>query len=162
MTYNFIWPAARRKPARTRQPLLEGSSHMNFLTIGMLVVLAALIFFMFRSSRKRQRDAASLQEKVVPGAEVMTNFGLFGTVKSIDTEDNKLQLEIAPGTIVTLHRQTVTRVVEAAEPDEAEHDQLDEAETTPELNVDHAIHSDSPTYGERIDEKKNPGSGAAQ
>ena len=39
-------------------------------TIIMLAVLAVLIFFMFRNSRKRQADARELQAKVVPGAKV--------------------------------------------------------------------------------------------
>ena len=37
-------------------------------TIIMLAVLAVLIFFMFRNSRKRKRDAEELQNKFVPGA----------------------------------------------------------------------------------------------
>ncbi len=59
-------------------------------TIIMLAVLAVLIFFMFRNSRKRQADAQQLQSKVQPGAKVMTNFGVFGTILSIDEEENQV------------------------------------------------------------------------
>jgi len=122
------------------------------LTIGMLVILAILIIFMFRSSRKRKRQAEELQQKVVAGADVMTNFGLFGTIVSIDTEDNKIELLIAPNTVVTVHRQTVTRVID-------DHTAVDEAEaedgdSEPELNVDHAISNSTPEFGERIDGAK--------
>ena len=58
-------------------------------TIIMLAVLAVLIFFMFRNSRKRKADAEQLQSKVQPGAKVMTNFGVFGTILSIDDEENR-------------------------------------------------------------------------
>ncbi|MFF2369475.1 preprotein translocase subunit YajC [Agromyces sp. NPDC058110] len=89
-------------------------------TIIMLAVLAVLIFFMFRNSRKRQAEAQKLQSSVVPGARVMTNFGVFGTIVSIDEEENQVQLEAAPGTVLTVHRQTIARVVEpAAVEDEA-------------------------------------------
>ncbi|AWB95657.1 preprotein translocase subunit YajC [Agromyces badenianii] len=81
-------------------------------TIIMLAVLAVLIFFMFRNSRKRQADARELQSKVQPGAKVMTNFGVFGTILSIDEDENQVQLETSPGTVLTVHRQTVARVVE--------------------------------------------------
>lgn len=81
-------------------------------TIIMLAVLAVLIFFMFRNSRKRQAEAQKLQSNVVPGARVMTNFGVFGTIVSIDEEENQVQLEAAPGTVLTVHRQTIARVVE--------------------------------------------------
>ncbi|GEK80558.1 preprotein translocase subunit YajC [Agrococcus baldri] len=91
------------------------------LTIIMLVVLAAMIFFMFRSNKKRKAQAAELQEKMVPGSEVMLNFGLFGELREIDEERNEALVEIAPGTIVRVHRQTLARVVEEqAEVAEAE------------------------------------------
>lgn len=82
------------------------------LTIIMLVVLAAMIFFMFRSNKKRKAQAAQLQDQMVPGAEVMTNFGLFGELREIDDERNEALIEIAPGTIIRVHRQTLARVVQ--------------------------------------------------
>ncbi|GAA1774087.1 hypothetical protein GCM10009748_02250 [Agromyces lapidis] len=84
-------------------------------TLIMLAVLAVLIFFMFRNSRKRQAEAKELQSKVQVGAKVMTNFGVFGTILSMDEEENQVLLETSPGTILTVHRQTVARVVEPAE-----------------------------------------------
>ena len=88
-------------------------------TIIMLAVLAVLIFFMFRNSRKRKADAEQLQSKVQPGAKVMTNFGVFGTILSIDDEENQVLLETSPGTVLTVHRQTIARVVEPSATDEA-------------------------------------------
>jgi preprotein translocase subunit YajC len=85
---------------------------MDPLTIVMLGVLALLVFFMFRNSRKRKSDLASLQDKMVPGAEVMTNFGLFGTLVSIDDENNVAIIETSPGSTIRVHRQTLARVVE--------------------------------------------------
>ncbi|MDP3208881.1 MAG: preprotein translocase subunit YajC, partial [Rhodoglobus sp.] len=61
---------------------------MDPLTIGMLAILAVLIFFMFRNSRKRKAQQEELQSKIQPGAEIMTNFGLFGTLKSVDELSN--------------------------------------------------------------------------
>jgi preprotein translocase subunit YajC len=89
------------------------------LTIVMLGVLALLIFFMFRNSRKRKQDLENLQLKMVPGAEVMTNFGLFGTLVSIDDEANVAVIETSPGSTVRVHRQTLARVIED-EPAEVE------------------------------------------
>jgi preprotein translocase subunit YajC len=119
---------------------------MDPLTIGMLAVLAVLVFFMFRNSRKRQRDAAELQSKVAVGADVMTNFGVYGTVLEIDEETNKVLLETTPGTVLSVHRQTVTRVIEPTVA-EAVETETDDSE---------------PEFGERIesadsgvDEKSN-------
>jgi preprotein translocase subunit YajC len=77
-------------------------------------VLVVLIIFMVRNSRKRRRDALEMQDKLKVGAEVMTNFGLYGKVKKIDDVDNKLVLETSPGQTITVHRQVVARVIDAA------------------------------------------------
>ncbi len=85
---------------------------MDPLTIVMLGILALLIFFMFRNSRKRKAEQEMLQEKMVPGAEVMTNFGLFGTLVSVDDDSNVATIETSPGSTVRVHRQTLARVIE--------------------------------------------------
>ena len=111
------------------------------LTIGMLAVLAILVFFMFRNSRKRQREAAELQQKVQVGADVMTNFGVFGTILDIDEENNKVQLETSPGTVLTVHRQVVTRVIDDHDADNG----VDESDDT-------VVQTTEPAYGERVEE----------
>jgi len=93
---------------------------MDPFTVIMLAVLALLIFFMFRNGRKRQRDLQELQEKMVPGAEVMTSFGLYGTLVSVDEESNTVLVETSPGATVKLHRQALSRVVDPITADTAE------------------------------------------
>lgn len=112
------------------------------LTLIMLAVLAVLIFFMFRNSRKRQAEAKELQSKVQPGAEVMTNFGVFGTILSIDEAENRVELETSPGTVLTVHRQTIARVVEPVEGTDA----------PAEESIDASEPADAePEFGERLD-----------
>lgn len=108
---------------------------MDPLTIVMLAILAMLIFFMVRNSRKRKEELAKLQDKMVPGAEVMTNFGLFGTLVSIDEENNVAVLETSPGNEVRVHRQTLARVVDETETEAADDEATDEPAAGPELNV---------------------------
>lgn len=100
---------------------------MDPLTIAMLAILAVLIFFMFRNGQKRKRDQESLQSKVVVGADVMTNFGLFGTILDIDDENNKVELQAGPGVVLTVHRQTVAKVVESDEPVAEDSEPVDDA-----------------------------------
>ena len=108
-------------------------------TIIMLAVLAVLIFFMFRNSRKRQADARELQSKVTAGAKVMTNFGVYGTILSIDDEENQVLLETSPGTVLTVHRQTIARVVEPAA-------------VAPVTEVGGSPLEGAPEFGERVDD----------
>jgi len=71
-----------------------------------------LVFFMIRNNRKRKRDAEEMANKLVPGAKVMTSFGLYGKLISRDAVNNTAEVEIAPKVIVTMHSQAVARVVE--------------------------------------------------
>lgn len=75
------------------------------------LALAFLIFTMFRKQRKMKQQVAEQRTQMVPGTEVMTNFGLFGTIVSLDDEHNKAIMEISPGVTATVHTQTLTKVV---------------------------------------------------
>src|ERR1700755_2547276 len=89
----------------------------NFLTIALVAVLAIMVIFMVRNSRKRKRDAEELKNKFVPGAEVMTQHGIYGTLVSVDDEKNEAIIETTPGARLRVHRQTIARVVEPTEID---------------------------------------------
>jgi preprotein translocase subunit YajC len=81
----------------------------------MMAALALLIFFMFRNSRKQRQAQAELQEKLVPGAEVMTSFGLYATLVEIDEDTNIATIKADRTTKLRVHRQVLTRVVDPEE-----------------------------------------------
>jgi preprotein translocase subunit YajC len=121
------------------------------LTIGLFVLLAVVIVFMFRSSRKRRADAEKLQTQMVPGVEVMTQHGIFGTLVSIDEEKNEAIIETTPGSRLRVHRQTLARVVEPDEVVTAQEELEAEAgEVTPADDAPAA----EPQYGERTEKPK--------
>jgi len=129
-----------------------GFDSSTLLNVGLFALLAVVIIFMFRNSRKRRRDMEELQEKMVPGAEVMTQTGIFGTLISIDEENNQAIIETTPGTKLRLHRQVLARVVEP-EVDEPADDVAEPDARRVKLNEDTAIAND-PQFGERVDETK--------
>ncbi len=95
---------------------------MDPFSLFMIAALALLIFFMFRNSRKQRAQQQELQEKLVPGAEVMTSFGLYATVVDIDDDTNVATIDAGGGTTLRVHRQVLTKVVddEVEAPSEAE------------------------------------------
>jgi len=105
---------------------------MNIL---LFVLLGVFIFMMFRRNKKTREQQAKLQSQFAPGVDVMTSFGLFGRIVSMDDAENKVVLELSPGNLATVHRQAVTKVIEAPEaapvevPDDAS--SLDEAQAGP-------------------------------
>ncbi|MGO2015534.1 preprotein translocase subunit YajC [Brevibacterium aurantiacum] len=75
-----------------------------------LALAALLIFFLFNSRRKQKARAEEIKSGLVPGATVMTTFGVFGTVLSIDEENNQVTLESGPGTVLRVHRQAIGQI----------------------------------------------------
>jgi preprotein translocase subunit YajC len=91
--------------------LTEGWSDVG-LEFVMIGALALLVMFMVRNSRKQRQTQMDLQEKLLPGADVMTSFGLFATLVSIDDDTNVAVIDAGSGTLLKVHRQTLTKVVE--------------------------------------------------
>jgi preprotein translocase subunit YajC len=86
---------------------VRGNSQLIFL-----LIMVALLVFMFSRTRKQQRAQQQMQGGVAPGAEVMTTSGMFGTVVSVDGDE--VVLEIAPGLRTRWTRRAVARVVTAS------------------------------------------------
>ena len=126
------------------------------LSIAMFAILAVLIFVMFRNSRKRKAQAEELTAKIVPGVEVMTNFGLFGTLVSIDEVSNEAELEVSPGTIVRVHRQTIAKLVTAVDSDAPRSVEEAMAIANREAAAKEGDTSVAPEFGERVDTTEEP------
>jgi preprotein translocase subunit YajC len=75
---------------------------------------------MFRGRKKQRQQQEQMKSELRPGAQVMTQFGLFGTVVSIDEAENKVVLELSPGSTATVHTQAVARIMPDEDPDAAE------------------------------------------
>ena len=106
-----------------------------FSQYGLFFVLAILLVFMVFSTRRRNKRMKEEQEKkateTVPGAKVLLQGGLYGTIVEFDPEnlDRPARVEIAPGVVIEVHSQAILRVVDeeqnAPVADEA-HTPLDE------------------------------------
>lgn len=89
-----------------------------FAQYGLLILLLILIVFMFWSSRRRQQRMKAEQEekasKMLPGAKVLLQGGLYGTIVEYDGDDlsKSAHVELAPGVVVEVHSQAVLRIVE--------------------------------------------------
>lgn len=101
-------------------------------------LLAVLLVFMFINTRKRQKQMKAEQEekatKTVPGAKVLLQGGLYGTIVFFDPEnlDAPAQVEIAPGTVIEVHSQAILRIVEPTDDveDDADEDEADDIDVS--------------------------------
>lgn len=79
-----------------------------------LLALAVLLFVLPARQRKRmQAQAKEMQNSLAIGTPVMTTSGLHGTVAGLG--EGTIDLEIAPGVVVTFTRQAVLEVRKPAE-----------------------------------------------
>lgn len=92
-----------------------------FQQYGLFILLALLLVFMFWNSRKRMQKQKAEQEakarQTIPGAEVLLQGGLYGTIVAFDPDnlDQPAEVEIAPGTVIKVHSQAILRVVNPTE-----------------------------------------------
>ena len=109
---------------------------MEFLSnYGLIILLVVLLGFMFWSSRRRMQKQKLEQEQkarqTVPGAEVLLQGGLYGTIVSYDPDnlDQPALVQLAPGVEVRVHSQAILRVVDPVQ-DTVTEDDFIEAEAS--------------------------------
>jgi preprotein translocase subunit YajC len=122
------------------------------------VVAVVLIFLMFRNSRRNKARQEELKTQMVPGAEIMTNFGLFGKLLSVDELSNVAEIETSPGVVVKVHRQTLSKVVtpeavgDSDAPRSVEEAMAIANREAEEREAAAKIDTEAPEYGERVDD----------
>ena len=81
----------------------------QYFPIILIALFAVVLFVLPARQRKRvQEKAQALQDSLTIGTPVMTTAGLHGSVAAIG--DKTIDLEIAPGVVVTFARQAVMQV----------------------------------------------------
>ena len=82
----------------------------------LLVIIVAMLGFwaiVMRPARNQQKRVAQLQDSLEVGQEVVLSSGIFGTVRALT--EGRVELEVAPGTVLTVARQVVVRQVSELE-----------------------------------------------
>lgn len=77
------------------------------LLIMMVAIFAIMYFFMIRPQQKRQKKIREFQNALAEGTQVVTGGGIYGTVKRIDLANNKVDVEIARGVVITVDKNYV-------------------------------------------------------
>jgi len=90
--------------ATTKAPTKSSSS--SIIPFLLILILGGGYFYM-RSKRNRVRAQQTQGREIEVGDEVTTNSGIIGRVHSLS--DDRVELEVAPGTVITVVRQAVGR-----------------------------------------------------
>jgi preprotein translocase subunit YajC len=90
----------------TKPSTAPSGSGATGLVLILLIGLAAYFLFIRPRSMAQRRQRETLQE-LGPGDEVLTGSGIFGTV--LDVANDRITIETAPGTRLTVLRSAVAR-----------------------------------------------------
>lgn len=84
---------------------------MEYLPLLLIFVLFALpSLFLARMNRKRVEKARAVQAKAKAGDRIITVSGFHGDI--VSAGDTTVDIELAPGIVVTMEREGVYKVVE--------------------------------------------------
>jgi len=110
MFTDFVTFMALAAPAREGQDGGgQGAMMMNFLFIGMMVLVFYLLIW--RPNSQRQKKHKEMLNNVKKGDKVVTNGGLFVTI--LNVKDDRLVCTIADGVKVEIARSGISGVVES-------------------------------------------------
>jgi preprotein translocase subunit YajC len=74
-----------------------------------IVIMVAMMFFMFRSQSKRQKELKAMIAALAKGDEVVTNGGIAGRIDELG--DAFVSLEIAPNVKIKLQKSAISMVL---------------------------------------------------
>ena len=89
----------------------QGGGMGVFIMMGAILVIFWL--FMVRPQQKKQKQIRAFQNALKEGDSVVTGGGIFGKVKHIDINSNKIDVEIARGVVITVDKGYVFADAEA-------------------------------------------------
>ena len=79
--------------------------------MGMIIMILALFvimyFFMIRPQQKKQKEIRKFQNALKEGDKIITNGGIYGTVRRVDLAANIVEVEIARGTVISVDKNYV-------------------------------------------------------
>jgi preprotein translocase subunit YajC len=87
----------------------------------MIILVFWLLFW--RPNQKRRQQEAQMQSALAPGVEVMTKAGIFATI--VESHEQDVLLEIAPGTRIRMLKAGVGEVITPAADDTPVEDRPD-------------------------------------
>lgn len=79
----------------------------------LVLIFAVFWLLVVRPQRRRQQQMTSLQQSLGIGSKIMLTSGIHGSVAGLG--DDTIDVEVAPGTVLTVARAAVARVVETDE-----------------------------------------------
>jgi preprotein translocase subunit YajC len=89
----------------------NGQSQGNPLVTFLPLILLGVVFYflLIRPQQKRSKAQQALLANIRVGDDVVTTAGIYGRITAMDDDEGTIELEIAPGTRITMMKGGVSR-----------------------------------------------------
>jgi len=84
------------------------------MLVPMLLILAIFYFMMIRPQQRKEKERRKMIDNLRAGAKIVFAGGLMGTIA--EATEKTFKVEIAPGTVIEIARESVSGVVAEATP----------------------------------------------
>ena len=84
------------------------------MLVPMLLILAIFYFMMIRPQQRKEKERRKMIDNLRAGAKIVFAGGLMGTI--VEAAEKTFKVEIAPGTVIEIARESVSGVVPEAAP----------------------------------------------
>jgi preprotein translocase subunit YajC len=89
----------------------QGGGLMSFLPLVLMFVI--FYFLLIRPQQKKQKEMRELLKNLKRGDKILTGGGIYGRIDSLT--DDKVNVEIAPGVVITVMRSYVAGLADMAD-----------------------------------------------
>ena len=83
------------------------------MLVPMLLILAIFYFMMIRPQQRKEKERRKMIDNLRAGAKIVFAGGLMGTIA--EATEKTFKVEIAPGTVIEIARESVSGVISEAE-----------------------------------------------
>lgn len=95
-----------------QNPATEGEFSVTSF-VPLLLIFAIFYLLIIRPQSKKIKEHQSLVNAVKKGDKIITNSGIIGKIKDIDTKENIISLEIADDVVIQVVKNNIAEVVES-------------------------------------------------
>lgn len=82
------------------------------MIVMLIAMFAIMYFFMIRPQQKKQKELQNFRNSLTVGQEVVTIGGIFGIVRELDWQNNRIVLEVANGVRIKVHKDGINPMSE--------------------------------------------------
>ncbi|MFQ5911959.1 MAG: preprotein translocase subunit YajC [Nitrospinota bacterium] len=87
----------------------EGGGGLSSMLFMFAMIFAIFYFLMIRPQQKKQADQRRMLDSMVPGDQVMTSGGIYGTISKI--KEDKVWLEVAENVRIRVQRNNISALL---------------------------------------------------